>query len=144
MFTNLAFTVPGAPQGKGRARATKTGRMYTPAQTVAYESLVRLAAAAAMGPGRPMDGPLALEIEAVHAVPPSWSNKRRLAALAGELHPVVKPDFDNVAKAIGDAGNGVVWVDDRQIVRCLSIKRYGARPEVQVRVAALGRLPCPG
>ena len=47
----IAFTVPGAPQGKGRAKIVKIGgfsRMATPAKTVAYEGLVAHAAALAM------------------------------------------------------------------------------------------------
>ena len=136
-ITNIAFTVPGEPQGKGRARATRTGRMYTPAKTAAYESLVRMAAAQAMGPARPFPGPLALQIEAVHTVPASWSKKRATAALCGSVHPTGRPDVDNIAKAIADGGNGVVWADDKQIVMLTITKAYGERGEVRVRVATL-------
>jgi Holliday junction resolvase RusA-like endonuclease len=31
-------------------------------------------------------------------VPTSWSNKRRLAALAGAIAPTSKPDIDNYVK----------------------------------------------
>ena len=47
MITNVAFVVPGEPQGKGRARVGKINghaRMFTPAKTVAYEGLIALAA----------------------------------------------------------------------------------------------------
>lgn len=143
-MTPIAFTVPGEPQGKGRARVGAVGgraRLFTPAKTVAYESLVRLAAAEAMGPASPLSGPLAVEIEAIHTVPASWSRKRRQQAIAGTLRPTVKPDYDNIAKAIGDAGNAVLWHDDRQIVRCLTVKRYGERAEVRVRVSACDETP---
>lgn len=132
-LTNIAFVIPGPPQGKGRARATKTGRMYTPAKTVAYESLVALSAVNAMGPARPLIGPVAVEIEAVATTPASWSKKRASEAIWWES----KPDIDNVVKAVADGANGIVWVDDRQIVRLLVEKRYGPRAEVRVRVAVL-------
>lgn len=138
MLTNMSFTIPGEPQGKGRARATRTGRMYTPAKTVAYESLVVMACQQAMGPHSPLESPLAVEIEAVHTVPASWSQKRRSEALAGRIRPAVKPDADNIAKAVADGGNGIAWADDKQIVSLLVRKVYGEKPEVRVTVAALG------
>lgn len=142
MLTNVAFVIPGEPQGKGRARVGKTfgghARMFTPQKTVAYECLVALAAQSAMAGAGPFLGPLAVEIEAVHTIPASWSKKRKAAALAGLERPATKPDWDNIGKAISDGGNGVVWADDRQIVDGRVIRRYGERPEVRVRVAEIG------
>lgn len=141
MLTNLAFVVPGEPQGKGRARVGKVGghaRMFTPAKTVAYEGLVALAAQQAMGAASPLSGPLAIEIEAVHTIPASWSKKRRNDALSGAVRPTTKPDWDNIGKAVSDGGNGIAWVDDRQIVDARVIRRYGETPGVWVRVATLG------
>lgn len=140
MINAVCFTVPGEPVGKGRPRATTingSARMYTPAKTAAYEGLVALAARDAMGAASPFPGPLAVEIEAVHTVPASWSKKRRHEALSGSTHPTTKPDIDNIAKAIADGGNGVAWVDDKQIARLLVTRRYGETPGVHVRVAAL-------
>ena len=136
--TNVAFIVPGEPQGKGRPRVGKVGgqaRMFTPAKTVAYEGLVALAAQRAMASARPFLGPLVVEVESVHTIPASWSKKRQLEALGKPCQ--TKPDIDNIVKAIADGGNGVVWADDKQIVQLVAAKRYGARPEVRVRVAAL-------
>lgn len=137
--TNIAFTVPGEPQGKGRARAGRgpggQARLYTPAKTVAYESLVAMSAKAAMGGASPFSGPVALELEAIHTVPASWSNKRRQQALDGQIIPTCKPDLDNVLKAIGDGANGIAWVDDKQIAAVQMVKRYGPAPGVLVRVA---------
>ncbi len=140
MLTNITFSIPGDPQGKGRARATRTGRMYTPQKTVAYESLVAMAAQSAMGPHMPLESALAVEIEAVHTVPASWSQKRRSEALAGRVRPTTKPDADNIAKAVADGGNGIAWKDDRQSVSLLVRKVYGEKAEVRVTVAALGPL----
>lgn len=141
MLTNIAFVIPGEPQGKGRARATRLGRMYTPAKTVAYESLVRLAAASAMGECGPLFGPIAVEIEAFQSVPASWPKKLRACALAGTMRPITKPDADNIAKAIADGGNGVAWADDKQIVDLRVMRWYSERPEVRVRVAVCGVTP---
>jgi Holliday junction resolvase RusA-like endonuclease len=140
MLTNVAFTVPGDPQGKGRARVGKIGghaRMFTPAKTVAYEGLIAMAAQQAMAGCKPFVGACAVEVECVFAMPKSMSKKHRVDALAGRMRPTKKPDGDNVLKAVCDGINGVVWVDDVQAVDSRVIKRYGETPCVQVRVALL-------
>lgn len=140
MITNVAFTIPGEPQGKGRPRATTingAARLYTPKKTASYEGLVALAAQQAMADTGPFACALAVEIESVHTIPASWSKKRREEALRVFTAHTNKPDADNIAKAIADGGNGVAWVDDKQIARLLVIKRYGATPAVHVRVAVL-------
>ncbi len=142
MITNIAFTVPGEPGAKQRPRATTVGghaRMYTPQQTVRYESVVTMCAGQAMRAAPPMAGPIAVEIEAIHTVPASWSKKRKEAALQGLEWPSgVRKDWDNIGKIVCDAMNGVVWADDRQVCDGRVIKRYGATPAVHVRVAAMG------
>jgi len=141
MLTNLAFIVPGIPQGKGRARVGKIGgqaRMFTPAKTVAYEGLVAHAATQAMAGHALLEGACMVEMEITCPVPASWSKKRQAAALAGAIYPTTKPDKDNVIKAIYDGMNGVVWRDDVQAVDGWQRKRYGAVPGVRVRVAVLG------
>lgn len=141
MLTNIAFTVPGEPQGKGRAKIVKIGgfsRMATPAKTVAYEGLVAMAAQQAMRGAQPLACACAIEVECIFAMPASMSKKNRVEALAGRMRPTKKPDGDNVLKAVCDGINGVVWKDDVQAVDSRVIKRYGDTPAVHVRVAVLG------
>ena len=140
MITNLAFTVPGEPQGKGRAKIVKIGgfsRMATPQKTVAYEGLIALSAKQAMGGSPMLDGPCALHITAVCSVPASWSVKKRAEALAGRLRPTKKPDADNITKAVCDGMNGVVWADDVQAVDQRITKVYGPVPELRIAVARI-------
>ena len=137
MLTNLAFVVPGIPQGKGRAKIVKIGgfsRMATPAKTVAYEGLVAHAATQAMAGHALLEGACMVEIDITCPVPASWSKRKQAAALAGEVYPTTKPDKDNVIKAVYDAMNGVVWRDDVQACDGQQTKRYGAVPGVRVRV----------
>ncbi len=124
----IDFTVNGAPKGKGRPRfARATGHAYTPTPTVNHEALIRLHAQLAMHGGAPIAGPIALTITATFAVPASWSKKRRAAALNGTTRPTTKPDFYNCAK-LCDALNGVVWLDDKQVVDGRVVKVYGEQP----------------
>jgi Holliday junction resolvase RusA-like endonuclease len=48
------------------------------------------------------------------------------------LYPKVKPDLDNVAKAVLDAINGIVYVDDAQVINLVATKRYATDPRVEV------------
>lgn len=136
----IAFTIPGQPQGKGRAKIVKIGgfsRMATPAKTVAYEGLIAHAAQVAMA-GRPLiDGPVAVALFIGVQVPASWSQRKQRAALNGDLVPTTKPDIDNVVKAVFDGCNGVLWRDDVQVVNVWVAKRYSATPCVRMRAWAL-------
>ena len=140
MHNAVAFTVPGDPVGKGRPRASTINgrpRLYTPAATVAYEHLVALAAQQAMAGAPPWDGPVRMELGIIHSVPASWSKRKQAAALLGTPRPTVKPDLDNVVKAIGDACNGILWRDDAQIVELEVVRHYGLSPCVRVRACVL-------
>lgn len=143
-MTRIAFTVPGRPKGKGRARTPRDGgRPYTPERTVAAEREIateyRLAAR-----GTPlMTGTIALSIEAVFRVPKSWNKADREAALAGELEYTGKPDRDNIEKLVKDALNEVAWMDDAQVNRGPPVvRRYGFPERIEVvveEIEATGR-----
>ena len=132
----VEFFIPGAPVGKGRPRAARRGShitLYTPAKTVSYESTVALFASQAMGARSPLIGPVSADLIISLPVPASWSKKRTHAALSGLEHPR-KPDIDNLIKSVADGINGIVWVDDVQVVALTAIKQYAQVPGVQVRI----------
>lgn len=137
----VSFRVPGKPIGKGRPRATKRSKhivLYTPEATATYESTVALAASQAMAGQSLMTGPVDVLMRILLPIPASWSKRKQAAAAEGTLVPIVKPDMDNVIKAIFDAINGVVWVDDTQVADLRVQRRYGATPGVSVVVMTLG------
>jgi len=138
MTIQIAFTVPGEPVAKGRAKFARRGAFvttYTPEKTARYENLVKLAAEAAMEAKRysMLEGPVELRVFAVRSIPASWSQKKQRQAAAGELFPTTKPDLDNVVKAIKDGCNKVVWKDDSQVIDIVAKKRYG-EPRVEIEV----------
>lgn len=133
----ITITIPGQPIGKGRPRATRGGRMYTPAKTANTEAFVKLCAMQALPEKYVIDvNPLFVAVEAVCDIPASWSRKKRETALAGVSRPTGKPDLDNIAKLYCDALNGIVWKDDSQIVSMKLWKRYGEQPMTIIRVAS--------
>ena len=131
----MSFTVPGNPQGKARARTCRNGNTYTPDNTVLYENLIKTEFLSQYGRGnRIRQSAVFMHIIAVYPIPASYSKRDKAAALAGDLLPAKKPDADNVAKVIADALNGLAYDDDAQITDLLVVKRYGADPEVHVKL----------
>lgn len=132
----LTITIPGEMRGKGRPRfSTRNGRpvAFTDSRTANAETWVR-ACAAGVVTGAPLEGPISLRVEIGVPVPASWSKRKRADALAGAVWPTAKPDLDNVLKLVGDALNGIVWRDDKQIVRAEVVRRYVEAPATVLTV----------
>jgi Holliday junction resolvase RusA-like endonuclease len=135
MSLAIYFTVPGQPIGKGRPRASSRGgfvRMYTPAKTVTYEQAITREASAAMGAMELLTTPISMTVKAFYGLPVSWSKRKKLQALNGEIPPG-KPDIDNVGKAVLDACH-VVYTDDKQVVRLLLEKEFSVDPRIEVYI----------
>lgn len=106
----LAFTVPGPPVPKARARVTsqinidgkRETRSFTPAKTKAYEKHVAIIASAARSHLRQW---------------PHLDAKARFGLSVRVHRSAERGDLDNFIKAISDACNGVAWVDDSQVRR---------------------------
>jgi len=137
----ISFSVHGVPVAKARPRATTIGgaaRLYTPGKTRDYEQQVAQFARGAMRKAPPIDRAVAVSLDIRLPVPASWSKTRRADALAGRVFATSKPDADNYAKAVLDGCNGVVFLDDAQVVRLTAQKRYAEVPGVDVLVTVLG------
>lgn len=133
----VTFFVEGTPVGKGRPRFAKRGNFvstYTPNKTKDYETVIKDAAKLAMGSSGPIESPITVAIYITVPIPQSYSKKRTEACLNGSEQPIKKPDIDNIAKCFLDAMNGVVYVDDVQVL-CLHVKKvYGTVGMVEVMV----------
>lgn len=137
---NISFIVPGVVVGKGRPKFARRGNFvstYTPEKTANYENLVKLAAHSAMNSADPFASHVSCTIDVQVMPAPSWSNKKRMAAISGDIRPTGKPDLDNVAKGILDAMNGIVFKDDSQVVELILRKRYAETAQASVEVVAL-------
>ena len=133
----LRFFVLGTPVAKGRPRAFRLGggvRMFTPKKTQAWETLVERVIRAEMGDNPPLEGELEVHVLLTLPVPASWPRKAKEAALNGLTPHISRPDVDNLAKAVLDACNGSLWVDDCQITRLTCQKEFGETPGVTIEV----------
>lgn len=135
----IRIVLDGKPRGKERVRFNrKTGTAFTPQRTVSFESRLAFEAQHVMN-GRPLlDGPLDVTMLVEMPIAASWPEKKRRAALCGDLRPVAKPDADNFAK-IMDALNLVVWQDDAQIVGLHVYKFYSDRPRTEIFIGPATR-----
>jgi len=137
MTFTVMFSVDGIPHGKGRPRFRRIGNFvstYTDAKTKIYEALVKEAAQKAMGSSEPLETPLAFYCYIRLPIPKSYSKKRTEACLSGSELPTKKSDIDNYCKSIMDALNGVVYLDDSQVVHMVATKKYDIVAGVDVMV----------
>lgn len=130
------FIIPGDAVPKARARVTRWGT-YTPKETVEFESRVRTIAQIQMKLGAPLQGALRVSVIITRGVPASWSKKKTQDALHGVIWPVSRPDMDNCIKSITDAMNGIVYVDDSQIVVMDGTKQFGLTAQTKVIIQTI-------
>lgn len=135
---NLTFTIPGEPTAQGRPRFSTHGgfvKAYDPEKSRNYKAYVKLLASEAMqNIGLTLtELPLGVEIIADVGIP-SKSKKFKEQALNGLQLPIKKPDVDNVAKIILDSISGIVYKDDKQIVKLTVSKKYSDTPKVEVKI----------
>lgn len=135
----VTFEVPGQPHGKARHRDARTERgrtvRYTPIKTKNYEHLVRMSFIAQLPGFDRIEEEVYLGIVAFFKIPKSTTKNLRAAMLQNEVCPKIKPDRDNIEKAICDALNGLAYRDDEQVVDGPIMKRYSDHPKVVVRIA---------
>ena len=130
----ISFTVFGQPVAQGRPRASARNglvRLYDPEKSRSYKELV-YSEAVKVKPDTPLTGELSVIITAYFPIPKSKSNKFREAALSGEINPTTKPDTDNIAKIMLDSAQGILFIDDKQVVELMVRKRYSENPRVEV------------
>lgn len=133
----LTIRIPGEIRGKGRPKFSTRGgfaRAYTDAKTANAETWIKSCAIEQVG--QPvLEGALAISITVCVGIPQSWPKGKKACALAGEIRPTAKPDWDNIGKLLCDSLNGIVWKDDAQITDVTFSRRYGELPGAVLTVA---------
>lgn len=139
-MTSATITIDGKPRGKGRPRFVRaTGGTYTDNKTAAYEQYIKTLWLSNVG--QRFDGELYVHICAYYPIPASKPKKTQAAMREGIIRPSVKPDIDNVVKAVLDGLNGVAFKDDNQVIELVAEKWYSDEPRVTVSVMQqIGRM----
>lgn len=129
----VQIIIPGVPKAWERSRHRGGRHFDSPAMKKWKTDTAWLMKAACP---RPLDGPLDVTVIAV------WPCPKAERARHGHTRRVrpMRPDADNIAKTL-DAGNGILFRDDEQIVR-LVVEKYVGRadeqPHTEIQILALG------
>ena len=120
--------VEGKIKGKARPRFnTKTGRAFTPGDTIRYENWIKCCYQEQ--DGKFIDGPVSARIEVYYKIPKSYTKKRVQAIRDGLEMPLKKPDSDNIAKIVLDSLNKIAFDDDAQVVELTVVKKWTEEQE---------------
>ena len=132
--------IPGPPFAQPRprfARRSKFVKTYDAPEAVSWKGAAQVHMRGAMRAAglSPYDVPLYVRIVAVFECP--QSDHRKTAPVPRRPYVGLK-DWDNIGKAVCDAGNGVLYLDDRLIARASVTCWVGAQgeaPYVEIYVA---------
>lgn len=114
----LVFLFSLDPLAKLRPRFSR-GHVFTPVKTKRYEQHVAMVAKIQMEGAEMLDGPIHARIRFVF--------KRKKSVK--RVHHTIKPDLDNLIKAILDGLNGIAFKDDAQVCSLSATKVYGVDDE---------------
>ena len=127
----MEIVVYGEPVPQGRPKFVRIGNhvhTYDPEKSRSYKQLVRFWVTQHLKKiegFKPYENALCVDLTFFLGIPTSWTKKRKLEASMGQIRPTVRNmDIDNGCKAIMDAGNGLLWVDDSIITDLTARKRY--------------------
>lgn len=147
----VKFTLLGNPKTKQRFRygvgKKKDGsvfhRRWTETKTESYEYQIKAAFCEAVGDGERLkslpsyEGIVRMTTMVYFRIPKSGRNKWWLEYAETEEAPKTSKrgdDWDNYAKIICDALNGVAYYDDGQIATGIVDKRYSPNPRIEVEL----------
>lgn len=138
----IEFEIDGVAAPQLRPRATRTAKgikLYDPPKSKVYKNTVKLISQSYMKRNhlQPLTGALEVNLEFYFKPPSSYTKKRLNAIHKGEELYIKKPDADNLAKAVTDAMNNIVYHDDAQITIMTISKDYAARNYAKVRVKSI-------
>lgn len=122
-LTKINFVVEEDPLPQSRPRFS-FGRVYEKAEVKAFKRIVGYRATATMNGHEPLEGMLICRLKFFRKFAPT---SRRFG------------DFDNLAKSVCDAMNGIVFKDDSQIVSCTIEKFTDAGfPRAEIQIEKVG------
>ena len=115
--------IPGLPIAKGRPRMTRSGHTYTPAKTRQAEAYLQKWLLNHYA-GEPSKQAISLTLMFGFKRPASNKTAKHMQ----------RPDLDNLIKTIKDAANGVLWVDDSQVIYLTAEKLWADESGIEIMV----------
>jgi Holliday junction resolvase RusA-like endonuclease len=135
-MSGIRVFIEGKPVAQDRPRVTVMGgkpRLYDPKECKAWKRDIAMITRSEMNRTRkrPFLRIVSLKVALVFHL------EKPQSALKSRKHPIVKPDIDNLSKAILDGLNGIAYHDDSQIVELNVKKRYSKTAGVYVTIEAM-------
>ena len=122
-MTTYTVFVPGRPAPQGSKRHVGRGIMVESSKAVGpWRAVVSLTLGENVP--APLDGPVAIQADFVMPRPKATPKTKPTPAATK------KPDLDKLLRAILDAGTGIAWRDDSQIVVIAATKRIAELDEL--------------
>lgn len=137
--SKMKIIIKGIPLQKQSAKFARVGkfvRSYQPKKINNWVAQARLQILNQLPQHwLPLRGEVEIK-EIIFVFPPlkSWTKKLLLTLQQGKrIYKPTKPDLDNLCKNTWDCCNGILWVDDAQIVEVNSMKKiYGEVPRIEL------------
>lgn len=130
MTRSVEFTVHGEAKPQGSKRHVGGGRMVESSKGLPlWRNAVSAAAALALDQVEfcePMAGALCVEILFLRIRPKSTPKS--------VLYPVTAPDIDKLARAVLDACEGILYLNDKQVVRLRAEKDFGSSAKTHIAI----------
>lgn len=128
---SLEFTLIIEPKPNTAPRVTRGGWAYVNPKTAAYQKAIRLSAIPHK-PKEPFKGALSVDTHFILKAPHRVKSSKE--------YPIVRPDNDNLIKALLDPLTGLIWSDDSIIVEHTVKKMYDLvdkRPRIYIAIYEL-------
>ncbi|MGE7621712.1 RusA family crossover junction endodeoxyribonuclease [Viridibacillus sp. NPDC096237] len=135
-MNQITFEIDGDVQAQQRPKFSRFGKgvsVRDPKESKDYKSFVRLVASE-HALDELITEQIILRIDVYRKIPKSFSKKKHLQAVEGELRPTTKPDIDNLVKGIKDGLSKVIWHDDSQVIELVARKFYSDKPKAVVTI----------
>lgn len=135
----VKIIIEGEPIPQGRPRSSvRGGRVHVrdTEKSRNYKQIVALTARNQYK-GKALENELEVGIDIYRPNQKNVSKKQRKLREDGEVRPIVRPDIDNYIKSVFDGLDGIVWIDDAQVVSLIANKFYSDKPRVEVTIKEL-------
>jgi Holliday junction resolvase RusA-like endonuclease len=137
----MKITLLGVPMAKQSARFARRGNFmakYQPAELIHWIEDAKAQIREQMPKEwKPISDQIKIvSISFVYPPLKGWTKKKHKELMDGNrIYKDTKPDIDNLLKNLWDACNGLVWIDDSQIVEINSVKKiFGDTPMTMMEI----------
>lgn len=134
MYKEIYLEIPGIPQAKESVRQGFKGRFYNPSKKMMDQVKLYIKS---VYKGEILKGPLHAIFLFEMPIPESWSDKKKILAIRGDIPHIVKPDTSNMLKFYEDCMSKIIYKDDAQIIKLDPVKYYSTNPRTRIWIIPL-------